>query len=170
MTQQAKVEDHDHSVCINTALKNAQQICAIRGAKLTELRRQILTLVWQSHRPLGAYVLMDMLEQHSSRKRVAPPTVYRSLDFLMKHGLIYKVHSLNAYVGCSDPSRKRFNALFICTECGDAREVPSSTIQQAINLSASQHKFSVKEQRLEIVGLCHRCKLTRANEENLNGN
>lgn len=150
--------EHDHQQCIDQALKRAKQVCEQNGVRLTELREQILRLIWQSHKPLGAYLLMNLLEEHSDRERVAPPTVYRTLDFLIDQGLIHKVHSLNAYVGCSSPNRQRCNALFICSDCGVTEEVPNNSIQQAINLSASQHKFTVENQMLEIMGKCQPCR------------
>ena len=33
----------------------------------------------------------------------APPTVYRALDFLLEHGFIHKLASINAFVGCHHP-------------------------------------------------------------------
>ncbi len=151
-------QDHDHQVCINTALARAESLCLKKGARLTRLRKKILELIWQSHAPLGAYDLMDMLQASSDRSRVAPPTVYRSLDFLMEYGLIHKVHSLNAYIGCSSPSQAHSDALFICSDCGFTDEIHSNTIQQAINLSASQNRFAVKTQVLEVLGLCEHCR------------
>ncbi|TVZ41737.1 Fur family zinc uptake transcriptional regulator [Alteromonadaceae bacterium 2753L.S.0a.02] len=150
--------DHDHKRCISNALSNADTVCQRAGVRLTPLRRQVLELIWQSHKPLGAYVVMEMLEANSDRTRVAPPTVYRALDFLIEHGLIHKVHSLNAYIGCTHPSDNHSDALFICTRCGFTEEVPSRTIQQAINLSASQQRFKVQEKVLEIVGICADCR------------
>lgn len=151
-------DEHDHSKCVHKALEQAKVLCEKQGARLTRLRRQILELVWQSHKPLGAYTLMDMLADNSDRKRVAPPTVYRSLDFLLEQGLIHKVHSLNAYMGCSHPTQKDSEALFICGTCGHTEEIRSNSIQQAINLAASQHRFTVNQQILEVVGLCNQCK------------
>ncbi len=151
-------KEHDHSVCIASALKQARSVCEKEGVRLTSLRKQILELIWQSHKPLGAYTLMEMLEKTSGRKRVAPPTVYRTLDFLMEQGLIHKVHSLNAFIGCATPAQKHNDALFICGDCGHTEEVRSGTIQQAINLSASQQKFTVREQILEVVGRCAECR------------
>ncbi len=162
-TERNTMNDHDHAICIEQALKKAQNICQKQGVRLTVLREQILRLIWQSHKPMGAYLLMNMLEENSDRERVAPPTVYRTLDFLIAHGLIHKVHSLNAYVGCASPHQDRCNALFICSECGDTSEVPNNSIQQAINLSASQHKFTVENQMLEIMGKCQPCRVSRAN-------
>ena len=149
---------HDHGMCIDIAMQQADSLCKRAGVRLTDLRKQVLELIWQSHKPLGAYTLMEMLAQSSGRKRVAPPTVYRALDFLLEQGLIHKVHSLNAFVGCSNPKRGHSDALFICLSCGFTEEVPSSSIQQAINLSASQQRFAVKAKVLEITGYCANCK------------
>lgn len=162
MTTQEKpatqVHKHDHTACITAAMHQAELVCQRAGVRLTQLRRQVLELIWQAHTPLGAYALMEMLEKSSDRKRVAPPTVYRALDFLIEQGLIHKVHSLNAYIGCSHPRREHNDALFICIKCGFTEEVPSNSIQQAINLSASQNRFTVKEKILEIVGHCSSCR------------
>ncbi len=149
---------HDHDACIRSALTRAESLCQKRGVRLTRLRKKILELIWQSHSPLGAYDLMDLLQASSDRERVAPPTVYRSLDFLLENDLIHKVHSLNAFVGCNNPLHKHSDALFICSNCGFTDEVHSATIQQAINLSASQNRFSVKSQVLEVLGLCENCR------------
>jgi len=153
---------HDHTACIAKALKQADALCTRSGVRLTALRKQVLELIWQSHKPLGAYALMEMLEEASDRKRVAPPTVYRALDFLMEQGIIHKVHSLNAFIGCTNPKREHSDALFICLTCGFTEEVPSRSIQQAINLSASQQRFEVKSKVLEITGYCSECKGAKA--------
>ena len=143
-------------------IAQAQKVCRNNGARLTTLRKQILKLVWQHGKPIGAYALMEQLEQSSHRDNVAPPTVYRSLDFLLEQGLIRKIHSQNTYVACCSPIHKQGDIMFLCDQCGTAIEVLNNSIQQAINLSASQHKFKVQTQVFEIKGLCHECKIGAA--------
>ena len=60
----------------------------VMGAQVTALRRRVLTLVWDSHKPIGAYDILDKLGGEG--KAAAPPTVYRALDFLLDHGLIHR--------------------------------------------------------------------------------
>ena len=139
-------------------IAHAKAVCLKKGVKLTRLRQQILQLVWSNHKPVGAYAIMEQLEQNSKREHVAPPTVYRSLDFLLEQGLIHKVHSQNAYIACCSPIHKHGDVLFICNGCGVALEVPNNSIQQAVNLSASQNRFMVQDQIFEIKGLCVDCK------------
>lgn len=143
---------------VDKAIVRAQEICELNRVKLTELREQVLRLVLEYGKPLGAYTLMDMLEARSGRQRVAPPTVYRALDFLLEYRLIHKIHSLNAYLGNASPKDESCAVLLICAACGAAEELHSNTIQQTINLSASQHRFAVEKQVFEIMGRCNLCR------------
>ena len=143
---------------IARSIKVAQDICGHHNARLTALREQVLRLILEHGKPLGAYALMDKLEANSDRERVAPPTVYRALDFLLEHRLIHKIHSLNSYVGNANPKRENSSVILICSHCGTAQEVPNNSIQQAINLSASQHRFAVEKQVIEISGKCTSCR------------
>lgn len=157
MTESIICQPHDHRACIAEALDRAQAVCQRKGARLTPLRKTVLELVWQSHKPLGAYALMSMLEQEDTRK-VAPPTVYRALDFLLEHGLIHRVHRLNAYIGCPDPEQPHAGNLLICRECGVALEADAQPLDQALQQLAADHGFSAEEHTLEIVGLCRHCQ------------
>ena len=94
-------DGHDHRRCVADALDKAEALCSDRGARLTKLRCRVLELVWNSHAPIGAYdVLRRLSQEHQS---AAPPTVYRALDFLLEQGLIHRIESLNAYIGCPVP-------------------------------------------------------------------
>ncbi len=105
--------DHDHGHCVATALDAAASLCQRRRARLTPLRRRVLELVWRSHEPQGAYDILDTLGERG--RRAAPPTVYRALDFLLGQGLIHRIESLNAFVGCRDPDTPHAGQFLICT-------------------------------------------------------
>ncbi len=147
--------DHDHRVCIENALKQAETLCGERDANLTPLRRQVLEIIWESHAPLGAY---DVLERmNAGGERNAPPTVYRALDFLLKHGLIHRIESLNAFVGCATPTDAHEAQFFICRNCGAVAEAHSEKIGEAIEASAIQAGFEVETPMVEIRGQCPEC-------------
>ena len=124
---------------------------------MTSLREQVLELVWQSHKPLGAYTLMEMLAQASTR-RVAPPTVYRALDFLLEEGLIHRINSLNAFIGCRSPTQKHQSHFLICQNCNVAVELDNAQLNQSILNAAANAGFSLTSHSVEINGLCPGCQ------------
>lgn len=148
---------HNHSHCVSSALTEALELCNARGARLTPLRRQVLELIWQSHKPLGAYALMDQLAELATR-RVAPPTVYRALDFLLEQGLIHRIHGLNAFVGCPTPGEHHQSEFLLCRECGVAKEIDSVELSRAIRKAADADGFLVETNSLEVTGLCPNCR------------
>jgi Fur family zinc uptake transcriptional regulator len=147
---------HDHNACRDQALSQAERHCRKRGLRLTELRRRVLELVWASHQPVGAYALLETLV--SEGRKAAPPTVYRSLDFLLQHGLIHRITSLNAYVGCSHPGDQHEAQFFICDGCGQAVEMGDPSIKSAIARDAKRLGFNIASQTIEVTGTCARCQ------------
>ncbi|MDP3847767.1 MAG: zinc uptake transcriptional repressor Zur [Pseudomonas sp.] len=150
---------HDHSHCVSSALAEAEAVCAQRGVRLTALRLRVLELVWQSHKPLGAYDILAVLSEADGR-RAAPPTVYRALDFLQENGLVHRIASLNAFVGCNQPEQPHQGQFLICRQCHTSIELEQSSISQAIVSSAASVGFSVEGQTVEVVGLCASCQVS----------
>lgn len=147
---------HDHAVCIEQAMTDAGTMCAARSARLTPLRRRVLEIIWQSHRPLGAYDILGVLRDDG--RSAAPPTVYRALEFLLEHGLVHRIASLNAYVGCSRPGHSSARPFLICEACGVAAEVSDSELERAIGKTAKSAGFSASGHTLEISGRCPNCR------------
>ncbi len=146
---------HDHNHCLEEALNRAAALCAERGVRLTALRRRVLELVWGGHKPLGAYEILDTLK--AERRGAAPPTVYRALGFLMTHGLVHRIESLNSFVGCPDPDTPHGGQFLICKSCGLAAELNDAGVDQAIRNSAAKAGFAVGRPIIEIEGLCPQC-------------
>lgn len=148
---------HDHTQCIRSALDAAEHICERNGARLTPLRRRVLELAWASHRPLGAYEILAILSQKDGRS-AAPPTVYRALDFLLEHGLIHRLASLNAFVGCTHPNEPHAGYFLLCRQCKNAIEIQEPQINVAVQQAAQQADFSIETQTVEVLGLCAHCR------------
>ena len=146
----------DHNQCIADAMETAEKICKDRGLRFTELRRKILEMIWNNHGPVKAYDLIANLnDDHSPAK---PPTVYRTLEFLLENGLIHKLNSLNAYVGCAHPLRHDECYFLICTSCQTVMECCNHTLAEAISDTMHENAFNPKHVTLEIEGKCAECK------------
>jgi len=149
-------DGHDHAACRRAALASAETLCRARGARLTAQRRRVLELVWESHAPVGAYEILERLSAESTG-RVAPPTVYRALDFLRAHGLIHRIESLNAYLGCPRPDVRHDGQFLICRNCQAAAEMRDAAVGSALRAGARAHGFTVESETVELRGLCPAC-------------
>ena len=149
--------DHDHARCAAEAITHAEQVCALRAQKLTPIRRQVLQALLASHRPLGAYELIDALAKSMSRP--APITVYRALEFLMANGLVHRIESRNAYLACAQShDDAAMVAFLICERCGSVGEIPAATMAQPLSAAARATGFAPKLSVVEITGTCAHCQ------------
>jgi Fur family zinc uptake transcriptional regulator len=147
---------HNHGQCVSDALAAADAVCRAQGARLTDQRRRVLQLVWESHAPVGAYALLDRLREEGVRAQ--PPTVYRALDFLVERGLVHRIESLNAYVGCARPDTGHVGQFLICGNCRSAAELDDPAIGSAIAHGAAAVGFTVRRATVEIAGTCPNCR------------
>ncbi|HVY16046.1 MAG TPA: transcriptional repressor [Rhodopila sp.] len=143
-----------------TLLNQASTICGNRGARLTDLRRQVLGLILDRESPTGAYDLLDQLR--ATRHGAAPPTVYRALEFLLDQGLIHKLERLSAYVGCvaqEDHDRDHDHAaqFFICRTCGRVTELEDHELAHALEDAAKRLGFTLGKATIEAEGQCAVC-------------
>jgi len=147
---------HDHARCIDSDLRAAEARC-VGGASLTASRRRVLEIVWESHRPVGAYDILDRLA--ADGKQAKPPTVYRALNFLLEQGLVHRLESLNAYIGCGASRADGHAAQFlICRTCGTAVELDDPTLRTALDRAAQDSGFTVDRRVVELSGICAGCR------------
>ena len=148
---------HKHKECLQAAIDGARAHCQKLGLRLTPLRERVLELVWQNHEPVKAYDILDELKNEHSGS--APPTVYRALDFLQEQGLVHKIESLNAYIGCGSPARSHQSSQFlICQECGCVAELDDPDIKAILKKKAAALGFTIAAEMVEINGYCSLCQ------------
>ena len=147
---------HNHQKCRDKAIQTADKLCAERGVQLTPVRLKVLELIWESHRAVKAYDLLDKLKplQHSAK----PATVYRALDFLLEQGLIHRVESLNAFIGCSCAERPHEQLLLFCVKCHEVEERPGVMVMEALAREIEQADFTAHRKAIEIQGICQYCQ------------
>jgi Fur family zinc uptake transcriptional regulator len=154
-TSRTSTSDHDHAVCRRSALQTAERVCAERGLALTPIRRQVLEIIWTSHAPLGAYEILGQLPR--AGRAPGPMTVYRALEFLVGAGLVHRLDSLNAFVGCPHADDDHTGPLLVCRRCQRVEEVAGDGIGRAVRRAAAGHGFAA-DLPLEVKGLCAACR------------
>lgn len=152
---ESRSKKHDHSRCVARALKAAEQVCEERELLLTPIRRRVLELVWSRHAPVGAYAILGSLKKGEGA--LAPNTVYRALDFLLSAGLIHRIDTLNAYIGCETPREDHAAQFLVCQSCNRVEELGDQSISQLLMKKAKTSGFTVDTQAVEIKGVCADC-------------
>jgi len=149
--------DHDHGRCAAAAMSHAERQCAARGQKFTPIRRHVLQALLASHKPLGAYEIIDDLARVMPRP--APITIYRALEFLMENGLVHRIESRNAFLACvHNHDATPVVALLICDRCGSVGEIPAAALARSVTDMVAGTGFSPKLSVVEISGLCGHCQ------------
>lgn len=164
MTETAPFQDqqHDHSLCIRNAISVAEQLCLSRGVQLTPIRHKVLELIWNSHKAVKAYDLLDQIRPVNDAAK--PSTVYRALDFLLEQGLIHRVESLNAFVGCHCSGTQHDQLLLICTNCHTVEERAAPQVLHALALELGDAGFIPQRKTIEIHGFCKNCKASGSSD------
>ncbi len=156
-------QEHDHKKCVSEALDTATQLCVVRGVQLTPIRQQVLELIWESHKAVKAYELLDRIKPQMDAAK--PATIYRALDFLIEQGLIHRVESLNAFVGCSCSARQHEQLLLICNNCQEVEERSAPDVMEALSQEIKQADFIVHSKAIEIHGICAKCAQAMSGEQ-----
>lgn len=148
---------------VEKRLDDAKAYCLARGARFTPLREEVYKLILTAAKPMGAYDLISALQlsrqNDATKKRtnIAPPTIYRSLDFLLNEGLIHQLSSMNAYVPCCHPRAAHAAAFLICQHCEKVEECSNLPVDEIMNFATNDAKFTVERSVIELKGICRDC-------------
>lgn len=159
--------DHHHNVHGNhdatQRMLDAKALCESRGVRFTPLREEVYELILQADKPLGAYDLISALQASRQKsgaksKNIAPPTVYRSLEFLLAEGLIHQLSSMNAYVPCCHPRSAHAAAFLICQECHNVEECSNVPVDAIVQFAENDAHFQIERTVIELKGICRACQ------------
>lgn len=149
-------EHHDHRDCQHHLLAEAKALCEKRNTRLTRRRLQVLEILLRSHQPMGAYEILACLNAPQSKQAIAPPIVYRALEFLLVEGLVHRIESKNAYISCIRPGHQRVAQFLICRGCEKVAELEKS--ESELLSDATRVGFTVDSAVMEITGHCADCR------------
>ncbi|MFA0812691.1 Fur family transcriptional regulator [Microbulbifer epialgicus] len=145
---------------IRQTLSVAEQACRSSGARLTEKRKNVLTVLLRSKTPLSAY---EIAEHYNSDVGDSIPamSVYRMLDFLAAENLVHKLNSENKYLACAhiacDHSHQTPQFL-ICNRCSKVREIGiRPEVITALRDTVESAGFHLQTSQLELDCVCDEC-------------
>ncbi len=131
-------------------------MCERRKLRLTARRRQVLEILLASHQPMGAYDILGELNRSNPKEKVAPPIVYRALDFLLAEGLVHRIESKNAFISCVHPGHRTTAQFLICRDCDRVAEMEHD--DRELVAEADTLGFTIDHSVVEITGICAACQ------------
>lgn len=135
------------------------EACRERGLNLTPIRAEALKQIAEAGKPVKAYDLLERMRGGPGAS--APPTVYRALDFLLEHGFIHRLVSVNAFMACHHPLAGHVVPILICKTCESAQELEDESIAASLDTLARQQGFDPISSYLEVLGHCAACLAER---------
>jgi Fur family zinc uptake transcriptional regulator len=129
------------------------------SAELTPLRREVLALIQAAEKPIKAYELLSVLSARCGP--TAPPTIYRTLNYLLEQGHIHRIACLNAYAACAHAPAATDHVFLICEACGDAEEVACEGARTALVDVGAGRGFQAVQVTMEVRGACADCGACR---------
>ena len=116
--------------------------------------RLIFDVLRAANGPVSAYDILDRLKP--DRPRIAPTTVYRALDHLIRAGRVRRIESLNAYLPASD-TPDRAVVFAICDDCGRVQERDAGAEVGRITKALAKDGFRPTHPVVEVHGRCGDC-------------
>ena len=137
--------------------KAIEKLAAQRDIELTPVRKHVLSILAAESRPVGAYELMSQIQLKMGRA-MTPPTIYRTLDYLIAHRMVAKIESLKAFILSARSEDETGQIFLICRCCGQGIESSSPELAALIENAAAAANFKIEHSTVEVSGLCQNCQ------------
>lgn len=133
-----------------------ETICQQRKQRVTPLRRNVLSTILKTPNRLKAYDIIAILS--TPGKKVKPPVVYRTLDFLIEQRFIHRIESDNSYAACEHPDQPSHHCMLaVCKDCGHVKEFCDNSLSRIIQLNVHNVGYKMSSGTLEVAGTCPNC-------------
>lgn len=145
---------------IEKAESKFREYLSSQSLKYTPERRKIFREIADSREHFAADELYMKLKTHN--RRVSRATVYRTLDLLVKLGLVRKVcMGVRSSVYENVLKWKRHGHL-VCIKCGKLEEFSLDELESTFSGVCDEFDFEPNNRCVQIFGTCHNCKSNSA--------
>ena len=136
----------------------ARRITA-RGHRLTRQRVIVAEALTREKQAISAHELYERLRPRHPRLGLA--TVYRALEAQVEAGMAGRLERpghVSAYVACVPEHHHHL----VCTSCQRVEDVDEAILRPMLRAVRDRHAFHVDHARLDLYGLCSRCRGDRS--------
>ena len=126
-----------------------------QGLKLTRERESLLREIFATHYHFEADELLFRLKEKNIKTSRA--TIYRTLDLLVRSGLVRRVHLGEDHYHYERVTRNSHHDHLICTTCGRVIEFHDEELEAHQDAICRRKKFTPTFHNLQILGICNEC-------------
>lgn len=140
-----------------TGTERILESLSARGYRVTGPRRLVLDAIGERNGSFSAEDLLQQLDQ--SERNVGRATVFRTLDLLVQHGVLDRLHrpdGCHTYVQCEIGARHHHH--LVCSNCGKVVEFEDCTVQPLLDVLEKRTDFTISGHWLEVFGECADCR------------
>ena len=127
-----------------------------QGLKLTSERTALIREIFSTHYHFEADELLFKMKQKNVK--ISRATVYRTLELLVKSGLVRRVHLGEDHYHYEHVSGNSHHDHLICTTCGGVIEFHDEALEQRQLEICEKKKFTPTFHNLQILGVCDSCR------------
>jgi Fur family transcriptional regulator, ferric uptake regulator len=143
-------------VSINKELNRFQEFLQGQGLKMTSERGALVREIFSTHYHFEADELLLKMKEKSVK--ISRATVYRTLELLVKSGLVRRVHLGEDHYHYEHVTGDSHHDHLICTTCGEVIEFHDETLEQRQREICEKKKFTPTFHNLQILGVCNGCR------------
>lgn len=129
-----------------------------RGVRITVQRRVLVGIIQDAARHLDAAELLKLAQKQDPE--IDRATVYRTIALLKRQGLIDELDlmHLEGEKHYYEAKTSRDHCHLACFACGGIMEYAGSSFEKLKAEIAKESDFQIRVARLELGGLCKRCR------------
>src|SRR5688572_14439313 len=127
-----------------------------QGLKITTERSALVREIFSIHYHFEADELLFKMKQKGLK--ISRATVYRTLELLVKSGLVRRVHLGEEHYHYEHVSGNSHHDHLICTVCGGVIEFHDEALEQRQLEICEKKKFTPTFHNLQILGVCDSCR------------
>jgi Fur family ferric uptake transcriptional regulator len=125
-----------------------------KGRRLTTKRKWILQIIEEN----GPLAVEEIFIKVREGCQVNISTVYRSINILLGMGLIRKVFVSEGHADQYETVKRTCEHSVECVQCGATVIFSGCLFNQMIQTIEAETDFLVNQHRLEIYGICPKCR------------
>lgn len=133
-----------------------REFIARKGLKTTRQRDTVLDCFLSSDHHMSTEDLY--LKVRAKNPTIGFATVYRTLKLFAESGIAREIHFGDGQTRYEHVEEGEHHDHLICTRCGAVTEFENETIERLQAEVAEQFGFVVEKHRLELYGICPKCR------------